>query len=171
MFKIQYMFYAVFIAILLTGCADTTTTERDAGKDEQANEDQFVQPIHYEGTRNQKVSEKDAEKQTDAPSLDTFDRDESAAFQKMISENVDVEDVQVVTANDRIVVAVQMKKGTNQRDFEEISEEIEQILDTDKQLFIYNNVAKWERVKDFYARDEANQMGEDMERVFENLFE
>lgn len=170
MFKMQYMFYAVFITIVLTGCANTTT-ERDAGKEEQSNKEQSVQPIHYEENRSQNTAENRTEKQTDAPSLETFDREESAAFQEMLSKNVDVEDVQVVTAADRVVVAVQMKKGTNPHDFEEISEEIEQILDTDKQLFIYNNVAKWERVKDFYARDEANEMGEDMERKFENLFE
>ncbi|CEI83879.1 hypothetical protein J18TS1_01720 [Oceanobacillus oncorhynchi subsp. incaldanensis] len=166
MFKIQYIVYAVFTMIILTGCSDTdTATEKNAGND------QSVQPIHYEENRNRTTSENDAEKQTKAPSLENFDREESAAFQKLVSEHVDAEDVRIVTGRDRVVVAVQMKKGTDQRDFEEISEEIEQILDTDKQLFIYNDVAKWEQVKDFYARDEANQMGEDMERMFENLFE
>lgn len=164
MLKIQYMNYAIFILLLLTGCTDTSM-ERDASNE------QPVQPIHYEENKEQIPSENKAERQNEPPSLGTYDRDESAAFQALLRENVDVEDVQVVTAADRVVVAVQMKKGTDNRDFEEVSDEIEQILNTDKKLFIYNNVAKWERVKDFNARNEANQMGEDMEHLFQNLFE
>ncbi|MFD1413994.1 YhcN/YlaJ family sporulation lipoprotein [Oceanobacillus jeddahense] len=166
MFKIQHIFYMVSIMLVMMGCANTST-EKDASNE------QSVQPIHYEENRNQQSLENsnDAEIQPPAPSFETFDREESAAFQERVRENVEVEDAQVVTAADRVVVAVQMKKGTDNRDFEEISKDIEQILDTDKQLFIYNNTAKWERVKDFNAREEANQMGEDMERLFQELFE
>ncbi|GGP13677.1 YhcN/YlaJ family sporulation lipoprotein [Oceanobacillus neutriphilus] len=164
MLKIQYMIYVIFILLLLTGCT-ATSTERNASNE------QPVQPIHYEENKEQVPSENNAERQNEPPSLDSYDKDESSAFQEMLRENLEVEDVQVVTTEDRIVVAVQMKKGTDNRDFEEVSDDIEHILNTDKNLFIYNNVAKWERVKDFNARNEANQMGEDMERLFQNLFD
>ncbi|WP_194165487.1 YhcN/YlaJ family sporulation lipoprotein [Oceanobacillus sp. CFH 90083] len=164
MFKIQYLFYAILVTLFLTGCANTST------EDDVSNE-QPVQPIHYEDNRNQPVSEEDPEEHVEPPSLASFDREESAAFQELIREHAEVEDAQVVTEADRVVVAVQMKIGTDQRDFEEISEDIEQILNTEKKLYIYNNKAKWERVKDFYARDEADQMDKEMERLFQNLFE
>ncbi|MEK4301182.1 YhcN/YlaJ family sporulation lipoprotein [Oceanobacillus sp. FSL W8-0428] len=164
MLKIQYMIYAISILLLLTGCTGTST-ERNASKE------QPVQPIHYEENKGQVPSENNVERQNEPPSLESFDKEESAAFQELLQENVDVEDVQVVTTEDRVVVAIQMKKGTDNRDFEEVSDDIEHILHTDKKLFIYNNVAKWERVKDFNARNEGNQMGEDMERLFQNLFE
>ncbi|MCT1903356.1 YhcN/YlaJ family sporulation lipoprotein [Oceanobacillus sojae] len=164
MLKIQYMIYAISILLVLTGCTDTST-ERSASNE------QPVQPIHYEENKEQMPSENNAGRQNGPPSLDSYDKDESAAFQEMLRENIEVEDVQVVTTADRVVVAVQMKKGTDHRDFEEVSDDIEHILNTDKKLFIYNNVAKWERVKDFNARNEANQMGEDVEHLFQNLFE
>ncbi|WP_179134521.1 YhcN/YlaJ family sporulation lipoprotein [Oceanobacillus timonensis] len=166
MLKIRYIFYTASIMLLMTGCADTTT-EKDTGNE------QSVQPIHYEENRNQTPAERgnDAGRRGGNPSLQSFDREEAAAFQERIRKHPEVEDVQVVTEANRIVVAAQMKKGTDRRDFEEISRDIEQMLDTDKQLFIYNNTAKWERVKDFNAREEANQMGEDTERLFQDLFE
>lgn len=163
--KIKYTIYAVSILLFLAGCSDPSA-ERNATSNEQP-----VQPIHYEENRTQTPSENNTEKQNEPPSLESFDQEEAAAFQKLLRENIEGEDVQVVTAEDRVVVAVQMKKGTDKRDFEEVSDSIKQILNTDKMLFIYNNVAKWERVKDFNARNEANQMGEDMERLFQNLFE
>ncbi|MFD1065376.1 YhcN/YlaJ family sporulation lipoprotein [Oceanobacillus locisalsi] len=166
MLKIQYMFYAISIILLMTGCANTTT-------EKHTDNEQSVQPIHYEENNTQTPVKRGHEivRQNEAPSLESFDREEAAAFQEMIRKHPDVEDVQVVTEANRIVVAAQMKKGTDSSDFEEISQDIEQMVDTDKQLFIYNNTAKWERAKDFNAREEANQMGEDTERLFQNLFE
>ncbi|GIO21801.1 YhcN/YlaJ family sporulation lipoprotein [Oceanobacillus sp. J11TS1] len=166
MFKIKCTISAVVAMLLLAGCTNTTT-------ENGASNEQPVQPIHYEESRTeeQTTPENRVENQNKPPSLESYNKEESAELQKLLREHVEVEDVQVVTSEGRIVVAVQMKKGTNNRDFEEVSDEIKKILQTDKELFIYNNVAKWEQVKDFNARNEANQIGEDTERLFQNLFE
>lgn len=162
--KMKYMIYAVLVMLLLAGCANTSTN-KDA-----ANE-QSVQPVRYVKEEGQTTTEDNRDLNNTPPSYDSYSKEESEAFQELISSHVELDDVQVVTSADRVVVAVQMKRGATDKDFEEISNHIKNILQTDKELFIYNNVAKWEQVKDFHAQDEANQMGKETERLFQSIFD
>lgn len=164
-----YLLYISVLVLLLTGCANDNS-HPGAENNEQ------IQPVRYQQQNNRQENSSDDSRSRYkqariSPSMSSYNEAESKAFQNLIKEHMEIEDVQVVTTRDRVVVAIRLDTETNEAEQEEIRRDIEEILQTDKELVVYNNVPKWEQMKDFYQRKEADQTAEDIEHLFQKLFE
>lgn len=173
----------IFIGTLLIGCTDDNTTNDQPSN----NRTESVQPIHFEDqemeesnqpesigeqggyiqSRQYGVNETRANNYTDA-----FTNEESIRITESLRNRVDVVQAQVASTEDRIVVGVILKEHADPDTGDKLVKHIErQLEDTDKEIIVYTDDIQWDRMKNLDSRLQAKEMGEQVENLFEDIFQ
>ncbi|MFD1850161.1 YhcN/YlaJ family sporulation lipoprotein [Oceanobacillus bengalensis] len=99
---------------------------------------------------------------------DPFTNDETIFITEELRKDKDIIQAQVASTDDRIIVAVMLREYYNEADTEEIKEKIRRIVpDIDKEIIVYTDDIHWNRMKDYDARNESHEIGDNIEEIFE----
>ncbi|WP_085991795.1 YhcN/YlaJ family sporulation lipoprotein [Oceanobacillus senegalensis] len=182
MLKKKTIFIIGFVLTVAVGC---TNQDENA----QTNTDTLdTQPIHYDSkkeheSRNVSPNNPTAEQgrypkgKQDMMDIgnvdyqDPFVNEETQRITKELTKNRDIIQAQVASIDDRIIVAVMLRKHFNHdasNDSEAIKKEVEKMV-PDKQIIVYTDDIQWDRMKNFNARYNAGKNGENIEEFFDNL--
>ncbi|WP_424474857.1 YhcN/YlaJ family sporulation lipoprotein [Oceanobacillus kimchii] len=176
-------FSSIFFGTILMGCTDDNTTNDQQNN----NRTESVQPIHFEDqemensnqpesigdqggyiqSRQYGVNETRANHYTDA-----FTNEESIRLTESLRNRVDVVQAQVASTEECIVVGVILKEHADPDTGDKLVKHIErQLEDNNKEIIVYTDDIQWDRMKNLDSRLQAKEMGEQVEHLFEDIFQ
>ncbi|MFS0751321.1 YhcN/YlaJ family sporulation lipoprotein [Oceanobacillus sp. 1P07AA] len=174
----------VVLGTVLMGCTDDNTAS-DLQNNNRT-ESESVQPIHFEDqdmedsnqqsigeqggyiqSRQYGVNETRANHYTDA-----FTNEESIRLTESLRNRVDVVQAQVASTEERIVVGVILKEHASPDTGDKLVKHIErQLEDSNKEIIVYTDDVQWDRMKNLDSRLQAEEIGEQVESLFEDIFQ
>lgn len=160
----------LLLIIVLAACTNT----REGVRDDDGNNNTDIQPMHFESEKktqntNNKEGNQSQQKNRESRYSDAFTNEESLMLTNTLEKRKDIMQAQVATTDDRVIVGVMLSEHTDHNTTKKIESEIKEII-PDKQIIIYTDDTRWERMKNLDAKLESKNIGNDVEDNIKELF-